>query len=496
MNPLTRVLLLTLCLLCILCSVSLVKASGVNLHRDVYLVNNSTQNLDGLAVDGREQYDYTSSNADLRQVSRTPDPTSKGLRGILYDRGEACPQSPGPGIKPSNINLLIALINTSSHCSTYEQLDTVQHEGVIGAIIIQSSAESEETHDDNNTNNNNNNNNDVSAINIPAFSINNVNGNNLLKILRTFNNVTINRGDGFEMVRVIMLPSQDGFGGAWKIAILVVGCLLAVSFLISVAIHFRLYQLRRRERSVIIAQQEASHNSKLDIYKLDETVVKSFPTTIYQKESSKDVCILIPEPNQSYISGVRESSSSPYTLTRASGIRSDCSRSVTFDPKKIGESSMTEENHTNDICAICLEEFENGELLRELPKCTHLYHTDCVDRWLTTKSSHCPLCKQDCTPADIAKKRQKTSQLQSRLSNLYANDLGSSRISNEIHNYHEETHNPLHGSTFGRILGWFGYGESDENSHSGHTRPQGSDPFGIQELPPVVVRPVNIGRVV
>ncbi|RGB25733.1 hypothetical protein C1646_595196, partial [Rhizophagus diaphanus] len=57
-------------------------------------------------------------------------------------------------------------------------------------------------------------------------------------------------------------------------------------------------------------------------------------------------------------------------------------------------------------CSICLEELVDGETLRELP-CSHLYHMECIDKWLTTKSSHCPLCKQDATPPEIAEKREK-----------------------------------------------------------------------------------------
>ncbi|CAO2825697.1 unnamed protein product [Amaranthus hypochondriacus] len=43
-------------------------------------------------------------------------------------------------------------------------------------------------------------------------------------------------------------------------------------------------------------------------------------------------------------------------------------------------------------CCICLGVFEEGDKVKVLPKCDHRFHSDCVDRWLSTQSS-CPLCR-------------------------------------------------------------------------------------------------------
>ncbi|KAJ2545143.1 hypothetical protein EV175_005833 [Coemansia sp. RSA 1933] len=45
-------------------------------------------------------------------------------------------------------------------------------------------------------------------------------------------------------------------------------------------------------------------------------------------------------------------------------------------------------------CAICLEEISEGEVIRKLP-CPHVFHSACIDRWLLSQSSVCPLCKRD-----------------------------------------------------------------------------------------------------
>lgn len=51
-------------------------------------------------------------------------------------------------------------------------------------------------------------------------------------------------------------------------------------------------------------------------------------------------------------------------------------------------------------CAICLEDYHEGEDLRVLP-CRHDFHCYCVDAWLTTQKKFCPICKRDITFSSI-----------------------------------------------------------------------------------------------
>mmetsp|Transcript_65552 Transcript_65552/g.152273 ORF Transcript_65552/g.152273 Transcript_65552/m.152273 type:complete len:278 (+) Transcript_65552:64-897(+) len=48
-----------------------------------------------------------------------------------------------------------------------------------------------------------------------------------------------------------------------------------------------------------------------------------------------------------------------------------------------------------DICAICCVNFEMGDTLRRLHPCGHLFHRDCIDRWLLESSTTCPVDKQE-----------------------------------------------------------------------------------------------------
>ncbi|KAH0843446.1 hypothetical protein BRARA_B03540 [Brassica rapa] len=52
--------------------------------------------------------------------------------------------------------------------------------------------------------------------------------------------------------------------------------------------------------------------------------------------------------------------------------------------QKIGKGALE--------CAICLNEFEDDETLRLLPKCDHVFHPHCIDAWLKSHVT-CPVCR-------------------------------------------------------------------------------------------------------
>ena len=61
------------------------------------------------------------------------------------------------------------------------------------------------------------------------------------------------------------------------------------------------------------------------------------------------------------------------------------------------ETSHADEDGTHETCAVCLEDYEDGEELRGLV-CGHQFHQPCVDPWLMTKRANCPVCKHVIRP--------------------------------------------------------------------------------------------------
>lgn len=43
-------------------------------------------------------------------------------------------------------------------------------------------------------------------------------------------------------------------------------------------------------------------------------------------------------------------------------------------------------------CAVCLGVIQVGAMVKLLPACSHVYHRDCIDLWLSSRST-CPLCR-------------------------------------------------------------------------------------------------------
>lgn len=66
-----------------------------------------------------------------------------------------------------------------------------------------------------------------------------------------------------------------------------------------------------------------------------------------------------------------------------------CFEDSEFSNKNIGVAMDNDE----EVCSICLMEFEKEDLVNKLPRCGHLFHMKCMEKWLDRCRFTCPLCR-------------------------------------------------------------------------------------------------------
>ncbi|KAL1219875.1 RING-H2 finger protein ATL54 [Cardamine amara subsp. amara] len=87
----------------------------------------------------------------------------------------------------------------------------------------------------------------------------------------------------------------------------------------------------------------------------------------------------------------REQVDHPIWLIRTTGLNQSIINSITICNYKRGDGLIERTD-----CPVCLNEFEEDESLRLLPKCNHAFHISCIDTWLKSHTN-CPLCRAGIT---------------------------------------------------------------------------------------------------
>ncbi|KAK6142192.1 hypothetical protein DH2020_003004 [Rehmannia glutinosa] len=82
------------------------------------------------------------------------------------------------------------------------------------------------------------------------------------------------------------------------------------------------------------------------------------------------------------------------------------------------------QGNNSSECAVCLGEFEEGEWVKHLPVCSHLFHVSCIDTWFQTHSS-CPLCR--CHVCDVNASRDSSMAVHSFPESLNREDFRRER---------------------------------------------------------------------
>jgi len=380
-------------------------------------------------------------------IQKTANIPSAGLSGILYDMGYACQSEFDPSTTLPTPNLYglpkVALIQRggpgNTTCTFRDKMLVALGDGAIAAIIYNSigqgtidGATAETGPSD-------------SVIPIPGLVVSHESGVKLKSLLPQTNITNATDPSSYNRVRVSMGLNQQ-MPIVWEFVLIVVVVLLGVSFLVSVVLHCRLYSLRQRYRAEAIARGgdilpngTIRIKNTLEKAALDEFPIRIFgqsgtitPTTLntgagpsrasmslsvstlteqlekVDKEvNSKNDDTTVDLPGYTGdINTIDNSDTLPKGLSRKNSISGQSVRSATAivaaEALYAGAApgALPQHEIINDTCAICIEDFSDGEEIRKLP-CHHEFHYECIDPWLTQKSSTCPLCKYECMRPSI-----------------------------------------------------------------------------------------------
>ncbi|KAL4283805.1 hypothetical protein GQ457_16G005810 [Hibiscus cannabinus] len=68
-----------------------------------------------------------------------------------------------------------------------------------------------------------------------------------------------------------------------------------------------------------------------------------------------------------------------------------------FRFKQTAQLGRIYHNGKSTECSVCLTVLEDEDMARILPNCRHIFHAECIDKWLSLHSS-CPLCRIEAEP--------------------------------------------------------------------------------------------------
>lgn len=175
----------------------------------------------------------------------------------------------------------------------------------------------------------------------------------------------------------------------WVFLVIVLAVLLVVVSISSVAMH--IIQRRRRNdlrRRVLQGQVdlEALGVKRLHV---SQQVLDKLPLYTYTSAATTDPEKAAPQTPAPAL-GLPSSSIDPETGVKIAPLVRRASAPTATSGHFSSSSQPT--------CPICLDDFEiNQTQVRELP-CRHIFHPDCIDTFLLSNSSLCPMCKQSVLP--------------------------------------------------------------------------------------------------
>uniref|UniRef100_A0A803M6J6 RING-type E3 ubiquitin transferase n=2 Tax=Chenopodium quinoa TaxID=63459 RepID=A0A803M6J6_CHEQI len=68
---------------------------------------------------------------------------------------------------------------------------------------------------------------------------------------------------------------------------------------------------------------------------------------------------------------------------------------ISLLPSTLFKQMENDDEHIE--CSVCLSILEEDQQVRRLPNCNHVFHTSCIDQWLSGQAT-CPICRSEVSP--------------------------------------------------------------------------------------------------
>ncbi|KAK9474068.1 uncharacterized protein V1510DRAFT_401556 [Dipodascopsis tothii] len=149
----------------------------------------------------------------------------------------------------------------------------------------------------------------------------------------------------------------------WAFLIIALVVLCMVGLLASGSVHLIQFLSRRRLRRRLETGEIELSNLGIKSITVPDSILRTMPTRRYSADDGSDKDV-------------------------------DLGLGAEYDVKGTEYAVRTLSQPT---CAICLDDFVEGTVVRELP-CQHIFHTNCIDPFLQNLSPLCPMCKRSALP--------------------------------------------------------------------------------------------------
>ncbi|KAJ1864413.1 hypothetical protein LPJ78_003367 [Coemansia sp. RSA 989] len=351
-------------------------ALGARIRKDLVQIDNDIIKV----VEASTSID--SSTGKIAHLTSSPAGSMVGTRGIVYTLPDLPHCLP---IKRSQKELAesyirIALIPDDDDCPVKSKLLQAQYDGAVGAIIYNTSQSALE----------------MSATlhtqlgkykpNMPVMAVDREYGETLrAEVATLLDEAWTSSSDRFRAIFASIFPDEDSEQmSVWEITLISLVVLLALGFCISLFFHISPRHRRYLDRT--LRDDNGSSSKKIETLPscaLDRLILRT-----------------VTEADVAYLSACK----TPLDAILRSGSQDKTTHSQCSHNDASVNTMSTLENGADPLdsglkgtiatCIVCIDDFVVGSKMRILP-CGHNFHIECIDPWLTSKSSLCPLCKFD-----------------------------------------------------------------------------------------------------